>query len=233
MLTKSQKQDFVEAGKSQAQKYSTIGVLPLSGIPDRLLQSTRNRLKGDVTFILGRKTLLKRILESNERTKRLVEELGATSRHHGRPSARRLLQRQVRCPRTATRHHHPGRAGHGRRGPRSRISFRVRPGRGDGREPGHRRRTGTGRSTRNGRRAGEFAIGTNVSLSALSGNLLQDEKIPGLHIAFGDPYPAETGADWTSKVHVDAIATGCTIMVDGQALIRRGQFVRNGAMRSR
>jgi leucyl aminopeptidase (aminopeptidase T) len=87
-------------------------------------------------------------------------------------------------------------------------------------------------STPNGRRAGEFAIGTNVSLSALSGNLLQDEKIPGLHIAFGDPYPAETGARWTSKVHVDAIATDCTIMVDGQALMRDGQFV-DGAIRSR
>ncbi len=76
----------------------------------------------------------------------------------------------------------------------------------------------------NGRRAGEFAIGTNVGLTALTDNLLQDEKIPGLHIAFGNPYPAETGAAWTSKVHVDVIATHCTILVDGRTLMRDGQF---------
>ncbi len=79
-------------------------------------------------------------------------------------------------------------------------------------------------SSPNGRRAGEFAIGTNIGLTALTGNLLQDEKIPGLHIAFGNPYPAETGAQWTSKVHVDVIATHCTIMVDGRTLMRDGQF---------
>ena len=70
---------FVETGKGYAKKYSTVGVLPLSGIPDRLLQSTKNKLKGDVTFVLGRKTLLTRILESSEKTKGLVKDLEATS----------------------------------------------------------------------------------------------------------------------------------------------------------
>ena len=79
MLTKSQKVSFVETGKGYANKYSTVGVLPLSGIPDRLLQSTKNRLKGEVTFVLGRKTLLKKILESSEKTKGLAKDLEATS----------------------------------------------------------------------------------------------------------------------------------------------------------
>ena len=30
-------------------------------------------------------------------------------------------------------------------------------------------------------RAGEFAIGTNIGLTRLVGNLLQDEKFPGVH----------------------------------------------------
>ena len=30
------------------------------------------------------------------------------------------------------------------------------------------------------------------------GVLLQDEKIPGVHLAFGDPYGSQTGADWKS-----------------------------------
>lgn len=77
----------------------------------------------------------------------------------------------------------------------------------------------------NSNRVGEYAIGTNISLEALSGNLLQDEKIPGVHIAFGYPYPAETGADWTCPSHVDVVATRSTIKVDNQYLMRDGRFV--------
>jgi aminopeptidase len=76
----------------------------------------------------------------------------------------------------------------------------------------------------NGRRAGEFAIGTNIGLKKLSGNLLQDEKLPGVHVAFGNPYPEETGADWTAKIHVDVIPTDVTIVVDGETLMEHGEF---------
>lgn len=77
----------------------------------------------------------------------------------------------------------------------------------------------------NSNRAGEFAVGTNVALKELSGNLLQDEKIPGVHVAFGYPYPKETGADWDCPSHCDVVATGSTIRVDGQYLMRDGDFV--------
>ncbi len=80
------------------------------------------------------------------------------------------------------------------------------------------------RSAENGTRVGEFAIGTNIALSELTGNLLQDEKMPGAHIAFGNPYPEETGADWTSEVHVDVIPIRCTIEVDGEVIMREGRF---------
>lgn len=77
----------------------------------------------------------------------------------------------------------------------------------------------------NGNRAGEFAIGTLTSLKKLTGNLLQDEKMPGLHVAFGNPYPHFTGADWEATVHVDVIPTNCTIEVDDRVIMRDGQFV--------
>lgn len=80
-------------------------------------------------------------------------------------------------------------------------------------------------SVPNGRRVGEFAIGTLTSLKKLTGNLLQDEKMPGLHIAFGNPYPQFTGADWNSTIHVDVIPSRCTIMVDDLLLMKNGQFV--------
>lgn len=74
----------------------------------------------------------------------------------------------------------------------------------------------------NSSRAGEFAIGTNVGLRGISGNFLQDEKLPGVHVAFGDPYGFETGADWSAPSHVDVLATGATVIVDGEPLMRDG-----------
>lgn len=76
----------------------------------------------------------------------------------------------------------------------------------------------------NSDRVGEFALGANLWVKELTGNLLQDEKIPGVHVAFGDPYPEETGANWSARTHVDVIPTECTIRVDDRLLMRHGRF---------
>src|SRR6266478_7890780 len=57
----------------------------------------------------------------------------------------------------------------------------------------------------NSNRVGEFAIGTNIACTHVIGNILQDEKIPGVHIAFGHPYAEHTGANWISKTHIDCV----------------------------
>lgn len=77
----------------------------------------------------------------------------------------------------------------------------------------------------NSNRLGEFAIGTNTSLKQLIGNLLQDEKFPCVHVAFGNPYHDETGADWESRTHVDAILKDATLWVDGRKLMEKGRFL--------
>jgi aminopeptidase len=77
----------------------------------------------------------------------------------------------------------------------------------------------------NSSRAGEFAIGTNVALKRIVGNFLQDEKFPGVHIAFGDPYGHETGADWHCPSHVDALASHATVTVDGHRIMENGRFL--------
>ncbi len=77
----------------------------------------------------------------------------------------------------------------------------------------------------NSDRVGEFAIGTNVELTHVIGHILQDEKFPGVHIAFGNPYGAHTGADWYSSTHIDVVGTNFDIWVDDQAIMRRGQFL--------
>ncbi|OGQ21914.1 MAG: hypothetical protein A3C46_01450 [Deltaproteobacteria bacterium RIFCSPHIGHO2_02_FULL_44_16] len=77
----------------------------------------------------------------------------------------------------------------------------------------------------NANRVGEFAIGTNVGLSKLIGNLLQDEKFPGVHIALGNPYPDMTGADWKSDVHCDGVMQKTTVIVDGRTIMKEGKFI--------
>jgi aminopeptidase len=77
----------------------------------------------------------------------------------------------------------------------------------------------------NSNRLGEFAIGTNIFLEKLTGNLLQDEKFPSVHCAFGDPYPDETGADWESKTHVDGIMLNCSVWFDGKLIMDEGKHL--------
>jgi aminopeptidase len=76
----------------------------------------------------------------------------------------------------------------------------------------------------NGSRIGEFAIGTNTGLTGLIYNLLQDEKFPGVHIAFGSPLPGKTGAKWDSKAHVDGVIKSPTIEVDNVIIMDKGEF---------
>lgn len=77
----------------------------------------------------------------------------------------------------------------------------------------------------NSDRVGEFAIGTNIELTRLIGNILQDEKFPGIHIAFGNPYGVHTGADWHSSTHIDVLGTEYDIWVDDTPIMRRGEFL--------
>src|ERR1700686_349868 len=77
----------------------------------------------------------------------------------------------------------------------------------------------------NSNRGGEFAIGTNTALTRVIGNILQDEKIPGVHIAFGHPYSEHTGADWTSKTHIDCVGRDFDIWFDDEQVMKHGRFL--------
>jgi leucyl aminopeptidase (aminopeptidase T) len=77
----------------------------------------------------------------------------------------------------------------------------------------------------NSDRVGEFAIGTNIGLHGVIGNILQDEKIPGVHIAFGSPYGAHTGAQWDSSTHIDVVGTKFDIWADDRQIMRSGEFL--------
>ena len=74
-------------------------------------------------------------------------------------------------------------------------------------------------------RVGEFAIGTNIELHDVIGHILQDEKFPGVHIAFGNPYGAHTGADWYSSTHIDVVGLKFSIWADECQIMDTGRFL--------
>jgi leucyl aminopeptidase (aminopeptidase T) len=82
----------------------------------------------------------------------------------------------------------------------------------------------------NSDRVGEFAIGTNIGVDRVIGNILQDEKFPGIHIAFGNPYGEHTGAQWFSSTHIDVVGLKFDIWLnyrDGseEQIMKAGAFL--------
>src|SRR5262245_34988055 len=77
----------------------------------------------------------------------------------------------------------------------------------------------------NSDRVGELAFGTNFGLREMIGILLQDEKVPGVHLAFGDPYGSQTNADWKSRTHVDVLTRECDVWIDDEQVIRSGEYL--------
>jgi len=77
----------------------------------------------------------------------------------------------------------------------------------------------------NSNRVGEFAMGTNIALTDVIGNILQDEKIPTLHVAFGHPYSEHTGAQWRSTTHIDIVGRSFDIWFDGDQVMARGKYL--------
>ncbi len=77
----------------------------------------------------------------------------------------------------------------------------------------------------NSNRVGEFAIGTNIALNSVIGHILQDEKLPGIHIAFGNPYGEHTGQSWTSTTHIDCVGRDFNIWMDDEIIMDNGKFL--------
>jgi leucyl aminopeptidase (aminopeptidase T) len=77
----------------------------------------------------------------------------------------------------------------------------------------------------NSDRVGEFAIGTNIGVQDVRGLILQDEKIPGMHIAFGYPYCEHTGATWYSSTHIDVVGRKFDVWIDELKIMESGQFL--------
>ncbi len=61
-MIKAQKVEYVKKLQKDIASFKTAAVMPIDGVPDRLLQKVRNELKPDSRMIIARRTLLKRAL---------------------------------------------------------------------------------------------------------------------------------------------------------------------------
>lgn len=77
----------------------------------------------------------------------------------------------------------------------------------------------------NSDRVGELALGTNLAVRDVIGQILQDEKIPGMHLAFGHPYSEHTGAGWRSSTHIDIVGRHFDVAFDGVPIMRDSRFL--------
>lgn len=77
---------------------------------------------------------------------------------------------------------------------------------------------------KNTSRIGGVIIGTNIGLEKVIKNLLQDEKLPGLHVLFGSPsyFPLNK---WSSKVICDSWIKNTTLVIDRKKVIDKGVFL--------
>jgi large subunit ribosomal protein L10 len=71
-MLKDQKKEFVNEAKKELKKYKVLAVMHLENVPDKLVQKARNQLKGEAKFLIARKTLLAKIIESNDEAKKLL-----------------------------------------------------------------------------------------------------------------------------------------------------------------
>lgn len=79
------------------------------------------------------------------------------------------------------------------------------------------------------RKVGEFALGTNLGIENITGNLLQDEKLGfASHIAFGDPLADDdSNAGYSCKGHIDGLMIRPTVKADGKTIMDKGQYAES------
>jgi aminopeptidase len=76
-------------------------------------------------------------------------------------------------------------------------------------------------------RVGTICLGTNVGILSPTGEIVADQNLPGLHIAFGSaPGDATvTGATWSTRAQLAMTCAGGDVDLDGAPLLRAGRYM--------
>ncbi len=72
MMLKAQKVEYVKGIEKELKGYKTVGIMSLESVPDTLVQKVRNKMKPEVRFLVMRRSLAMRVLESDPRLAKLV-----------------------------------------------------------------------------------------------------------------------------------------------------------------
>jgi leucyl aminopeptidase (aminopeptidase T) len=75
-------------------------------------------------------------------------------------------------------------------------------------------------------RLGLVSLGTNLGILTPLGEIIHDENLPGIHVALGEPFPAQSGATWTAHGQLAFASASSDVDLDGTPLIRLGRYVR-------
>ncbi len=73
-MIKAQKVEYVKKLQKEIASYKTAAIMPIDGVPDRLLQKVRNELKPDSHMIIARRSLLSRAV-GEEKLKHLGKSM--------------------------------------------------------------------------------------------------------------------------------------------------------------
>jgi leucyl aminopeptidase (aminopeptidase T) len=81
------------------------------------------------------------------------------------------------------------------------------------------------RVKRNGEKVGMVVLGTNVGMRDPTGEIVSDQNMPGLHIAFGATFSEQTGAAWDAPTQLPLAGAHADVDLDGVPLLRQGRYL--------
>jgi leucyl aminopeptidase (aminopeptidase T) len=81
------------------------------------------------------------------------------------------------------------------------------------------------RAERNAEKVGLVIVGTNVGMREATGEVVSDQNLPGLHVAFGATYAEQTGASWDAPMQLMMTATNADLDLDGAPVVRQGRYL--------
>jgi leucyl aminopeptidase (aminopeptidase T) len=81
------------------------------------------------------------------------------------------------------------------------------------------------RAERNAEKVGMVVLGTNIGMHEATGEVVSDQNVPGLHIAFGATLADQTGASWDAPTQLVMAGTQADVDLDGAPLLRQGRYL--------
>ena len=81
------------------------------------------------------------------------------------------------------------------------------------------------RAERNAVKVGMVVLGTNVGMREPTGEVVSDQNLPGLHLAFGATLADQTGASWDAPTQLSMAASQADVDLDGAPLVRQSRYL--------